>query len=56
MDARQPTVNPNFDIEKQTQEKINIRDKQKPSLERQHSQFLDADFKPPQGWWEETGK
>lgn len=56
MDARQPTVNPNFDLEKQKQEKINIRDKQKPSLERQHSQFLDADFKPPQGWWEETGK
>jgi arylsulfatase A-like enzyme len=56
MDARQPTANPNFDLEKQKQEKIKIRDKQKPSLERQHSQFLQPNFKPPQGWWEETGK
>ena len=56
MDARQPIKNPNFDEEERRKEKINIRDKQKPSLERQHSQFLKPSFKPPQGWWEETGK
>ncbi|MGY8749086.1 MAG: sulfatase [Pirellulales bacterium] len=56
VDARQPTANLNFDREKQIKEKINIRDKQKPTLERQHSKFLDSNFKPPQGWWEKTGK
>lgn len=56
VDARKPTTNPNFDAAKHAKEKINIRDKQKPGLEREHANLLKEDFKPRQGWWEETGK
>jgi arylsulfatase A-like enzyme len=56
VDGRKPIKNPNFDDIKYADEKLNIRDKQKPKLEREHADLLKEDFKPRQGWWEETGK
>ena len=56
VDGRKPIVNPNFDKAKYAKEKINIREKQKPGLERQHADLLKEDYKPRQGWWQETGK
>ena len=56
VNGRKPIPNPNFDAEKYSKAKVNIRENQKPKLEREHANFLKTDFKPKQGWWEETGK
>ena len=56
VDGRRPIKNPNFDAAKFAEEKINIREKQKPNLEREHANLLEENYKPKQGWWEETGK
>ncbi len=55
-EARMPIPNELFDAKKLEQRKIQIRIKDLPNLERQHREFLDRDFEPKQGWWEETGK
>ena len=56
VDGRKPIPNPNFDTKKHVQEKDRIANKLRPNLEREHANFLKEDFKPRQGWWEETGK
>lgn len=56
VDARKPIANPNFDSGNAARQREQIRDKQKPNLERVHADFLKPDFQPRAGWWEETGK
>lgn len=55
-DAAMPSPNPKFSTEALAAEKVRIREKTLPKLERQHEQILGTDYRPPGGWWEETGK
>jgi arylsulfatase A-like enzyme len=55
-EARFPINNENFSDEDFAKQKIRIREKDKPKLEREHANFLNDDYVPKQGWWEETGK
>jgi len=55
-EARMPVVNKNFSPEQFAKQKIRIREKDLPNLERQHAELLESDYKPKPGWWEETGK
>ena len=55
VDGRKPIANPNFDEVKFEKQKVNIRNKEMPTLEKQHAALLDEGFQPKQGWWEETG-
>ena len=55
-EARMPVVNQNFSADQFAKQKIRIRETDLPNLERQHAELLDPDYKPKQGWWEETGK
>lgn len=55
-DAALPTTNPKFSAEKSAMEEIRTKEKVLPNLERQQAAFLDPDFVPRGGWWEETGK
>jgi hypothetical protein len=55
-EARFPINNENFSDEDFAKQKIRIREKDKPKLEREHANFLNDDYVPNQGWWEETGK
>jgi arylsulfatase A-like enzyme len=54
--ARLPTPNPKFDTAAFEKQKMRIREQQLPRLEREHANFLEPDYHPRQGWWEETGK
>lgn len=56
VDGRKPIVNPNFNVKQHEATQVNIREKQLPNLEREHANLLEENFKPRQGWWEETGK
>ena len=56
VDANLPTHNPNFDMGAYRKSQLKTLQKQMPALEREHARFLDEDFSPPRGWWEETGK
>jgi len=55
-EAAIPSPNPKFSPEVMAKTKVRIREKDLPKLERRHAHFLDSDFQPPGGWWEETGK
>lgn len=55
-EARMPVPNKNFSAEQFAKQKIKIRDKDLPNLERQHAELLKPDYRPKQGWWEKTGK
>lgn len=55
-EARMPTTNENFSNEEFEKQKVRIRERMLPNLERQHADFLKPGFKPRGGWWEETGK
>lgn len=54
VESRQPVSNPNFDPEKDAQQREQIRDTQTPNLERTHAEFLKPDYQPRNGWWEKT--
>ena len=56
VNGRKPIPNPNFDESAHAKERIDIRTKQKPKLEKDHANLLKGDYKPRQGWWQETGK
>ncbi len=55
-EARMPVVNQNFSPEQFEKQKIRIREKDLPNLERQQAQLLEPNYQPKPGWWEETGK
>jgi len=54
--AAMPTQNPKFSSEALANAKVRIREKELPKLERAHAKILEADFQPPQGWWEDIAK
>ena len=56
VDARKPTANPGFDATKHEQDQAQTREVVLPNLEREHAAFLNAEYQPPNGWWEDTGK
>jgi arylsulfatase A-like enzyme len=56
MDAALPSTNPSFSAEQWAEDKTRTRETLLPNLERQQAAFLEPDFVPPEGWWEETGK
>ena len=56
VDARKPTPNPDFSPGKSDQERVRIRDGLMPNLEKQAANFLQEDYSPRGGWWEDTGK
>lgn len=51
-----PVVNKNFSPEQFAKQRVRIREKNLPNLERQHAELLEPNYKPRQGGWEETGK
>lgn len=53
VDAEGPETNPGFDAEKYDEWKTNMRDKRLPNMERNHARFLDPEFRPRNGWWEQ---
>ena len=56
VDARQATPNPGYDPTKFRRQQLNILAKRTQALEKQHARFLDKDYRPSDGWWEQTGK
>ncbi len=56
VDARMPIPNPDFSAAEHADQKVKIRDVLTPRLEKQAANFLDDDYTPRGGWWEDTGK
>jgi arylsulfatase A-like enzyme len=56
VDAKKPIVNPDFDPIAHQKQKRRIREAWMPELEQQHASFLEPDYSPKQGWWEDTGR
>ncbi|MGI9516387.1 MAG: sulfatase-like hydrolase/transferase [Pirellulaceae bacterium] len=53
MSAEMPTANPNFDEAAYAAWQRRMRDERMPNLERNHVRFLDEDFVPGGGWWDQ---
>ncbi|MEM1295137.1 MAG: hypothetical protein AAGH89_07210, partial [Verrucomicrobiota bacterium] len=51
--ARFPTTNPGYNAEAHDQSMATLREKSVPNREKQHAGFLDSDFKPRGGWWDQ---
>ncbi len=51
--ADMPAPNPQFDQAAWQQQQQQIRDVQLPNLERVHARYLQPDFRPPGGWWDQ---
>lgn len=56
VDARMPIPNPDFSVAELEKSQLQIRNKQKPQLEKQGAKFLEEGFVPRGGWWEDTGE
>jgi len=52
--AEQPSTNPGFDTAEYEQWKNKMRTQRLPNLEKNHAQFLNQDFEPRGGWWEQV--
>lgn len=55
IDAERPSTNPNFDAAKFAADLQRASTTGLRSLEQQHAKFLDPDFVPGGGWWENRG-
>lgn len=55
-DARFPVQNPRFSGEQFARDRERTRNVTLPNLEREHAGYLNEDWSPRGGWWEETGK
>lgn len=51
--ARFPIPNPDFDERKYAEQKVRIRTKELPALEKQHAAVLESNWTPRGGWWED---
>ncbi len=51
--ARFPIPNPDFDKQAYAEQKVRIRTKQLPALEKQHAAVLESNWTPRGGWWED---
>ncbi len=56
VDARMPTANPEFDESEDERLQLRTRQVEILELEKEHSSFLEEDYTPQGGWWEDTGK
>jgi arylsulfatase A-like enzyme len=56
VDAKFPTVNPDFNGQEFEAERRRTRLVDKPKLEEEHAAVLDPTWTPPEGWWEVTGQ
>lgn len=56
VDAKLPTSNPRFDMAKYRQQQLKTLTNGVQNLEKQQADMHRSDYKPRQGWWEETGK
>ncbi|MCF6314460.1 MAG: sulfatase-like hydrolase/transferase [Verrucomicrobiales bacterium] len=54
--AVEPTVNPNWDAEAYEKSIKQLEDKGIAKRDKQHANFLKADYVPRGGWWDERGK
>mgnify|MGYP002622719172 FL=1 len=54
-EAEMPSENPNFDAEKFAQDLERDKRTRIRNLERQHARFLNEDFVPNGGWWQQRG-
>lgn len=55
VDAEMPQTNPGFDDEARQQQLYRIRTGRLQQLERNHARFLEPDFAPGNGWWDQPG-
>jgi arylsulfatase A-like enzyme len=56
VDAKFPTVNPDFSSQQYEADRRHTRLVTKPALEKEHAEVLDPDWSPKGGWWELTGE
>ena len=56
VDARMPIKNPDYSPGEYEEQQAKTRDVLAPRLEKQAANFLDEDYSPRGGWWEDTGK
>ena len=56
VDARMPTVNPNFNSVEFEREQNRIRTVRLKNLEKSAAALLDENFRPRPDWWEKTGQ
>lgn len=54
--ADHPSPNPNWNEANYKKSIENLVEKTMPNREKQHSAFLNPDFKPSRGWWQSNGK
>ena len=54
--AELPTPNPNFDAQRKSWRRANLRAHGNPKREQQHAAFLNANFTPPGGWWDQPNQ
>ncbi len=53
--ATYPYANPNYDAIEHAKNEVKIREVDMPQLEKSHAEFLEENWAPPRGWWENTG-
>lgn len=51
--AAYPSRNPKFDAEKLAAQRAKLTQEGNPRREAQHAEFLDADYEPKGGWWDQ---
>jgi arylsulfatase A-like enzyme len=51
--AALPTRNPNYDEQKAAAERRQVQEEQMPRREQEHARYLEADFVPAGGWWDD---
>jgi arylsulfatase A-like enzyme len=54
--ARFPTANPNYDPAAAERSAKKLREKGVPNREAQHARFLERDFTPQGGWWQDRAR
>ncbi len=54
--ARLPTPNPNYNPRQAEQERADLITKALPSREAEHARYLQPDFTPPGGWWDDPNR
>ena len=56
VDARMPTINPNFNQLEFERQMERLKEKTLPNLEKNQAALLDENYRPRPDWWEKTGK
>lgn len=53
--ATYPYPNPNYSAIDDAKAKVATREVEMPKLEADHAKYLEKNWSPPKGWWEQTG-